>query len=504
MDVSDFDGVLVIGAGLAGLSAALAAAPRRVRLITPAPLGDACSSAWAQGGVAAALASDDDPALHAADTVAAGAGLVDPERAGLLAAEGPAAVLRLAEFGAPFDRESDGGFRLSREAAHGRARVARVGGDRAGEAVMEAVIRRVRASAHVEVLEGWRLKGLLQDSAGAVCGARLERGGGEIALRAASVVMASGGVGGLYAETTTPSALLGEGLAAAALAGAVIADPEFVQFHPTALDIGRDPAPLVTEALRGEGAWLVNGAGERFMVGLHPDAELAPRDIVARAIHAERAAGRGAFLDARAAVGGHFPEAFPTVFAACQSAGFDPRREPIPVAPACHYHMGGILTDAEGATDLPGLFAAGECASSGVHGANRLASNSLLEAAVFGARAGRAASRRAGAMRPLVRTPVLSRLPDVELQGLRQAMSQFAGVVRDGAGLSRLMQRLDDLASRFPVAGTVLAARLITECALEREESRGAHFRTDHPRPSADAQRTFVRLEAGALSRRAA
>jgi L-aspartate oxidase len=332
----------------------------------------------------------------------------------------------------------------------------------------------------------------------------MERNGVLTEMRASAVILATGGVGGLYAETTTPSALLGEGLTAAALAGATLADPEFVQFHPTALDVGRDPAPLVTEALRGEGAWLVNTAGERFMTGLHPDAELAPRDVVARAVHAEREAGRGAFLDARPAVGAHFPTAFPTVFAACRSAGLDPRVAPIPVAPACHYHMGGILTDADGATTLAGLYAAGECASSGVHGANRLASNSLLEAAVFGARAGRAASRRVGAPRPLARTRKLTFLPDEALQALRKAMSREAGVIRETAGLERLLSRLDDLGARFPEAGPVIAARLIAECALERRESRGAHFRADFPATAAEARRTLVRLEAGSLSRRAA
>lgn len=504
MDVADFDGVLVVGAGLAGLSAALAAAPRRVRLLSPLPLGEGCSSAWAQGGVAAALAPDDAPALHAADTVAAGAGLVDTARAALLAGEGPAAVRRLADLGAPFDRNPDGGFRLSREAAHGRARVARVGGDGAGRAVMDAVIAQVRRSAHIEVLEGWRFTGLLQDAAGAVCGVSLEREGRTSALRGAAVILATGGVGGLYAETTTPAALLGEGLAAAALAGAVVADPEFVQFHPTALDVGWDPSPLVTEALRGDGARLVNADGRRFMPAFHPDAELAPRDVVARAIHAERTAGRGAFLDAREAVGAHFPEAFPTVFAACRSAGLDPRLQPIPVAPACHYHMGGILTDADGQTTLPGLFAAGECASSGVHGANRLASNSLLEAAVFGTRAGRAAARRAAALRALVRTPVLETLADGDLQALRRAMSQDAGVVRDAAGLTRLLAVIDDLSARKGPSGPLVAARMVAECALERRESRGAHFRADHPAALAEARRTLVSLEAGRLSRKAA
>jgi L-aspartate oxidase len=390
-----FDGVIVVGAGLAGLSAALAAAPRKVLLLTGAPVGAGCSSAWAQGGMAAALGEGDAPELHAADTVAAGAGLVDPAVAGLLAREGPAAVRALAAMGAPFDREPGGGFVLSREAAHGRARVARVGGDQAGAAIMAAVIAKVRAAPHVEVREDVRLSGLLQDGAGRVRGVLVESGGQLHEITAPATILATGGIGGLYAETTTPAELKGQGLGLAAQAGALIADPEFVQFHPTAMDLGRDPAPLATEALRGDGAVLVDAQGQRFMPRYHPDAELAPRDVVARAIHAERQAGRGAFLDARQAVGEAFPEHFPAVFAAAMAAGVDPRRQPIPVAPACHYHMGGIATDAEGRTSLAGLYAAGECAATGAHGANRLASNSLLEAAVFGARAGRAAALEA-------------------------------------------------------------------------------------------------------------
>jgi L-aspartate oxidase len=336
------DGVLVVGAGLAGLSAALAAAPRKVLVLTGAPLNHGCASAWAQGGMAAALSADDAPTLHAADTVAAGAGLVDVARAGLLATEGPDAVRRLAALGAPFDRDAQGRFAQSLEAAHSRARIARVKGDQAGHAIMEAVARAALAAPHVEVRSGMRLRGLLQDRAGRVRGVVAETERGLVEITAAAVVLTTGGVGGLYAVTTTPAELKGEGLGLAALAGALIGDPEFVQFHPTAIDIGRDPAPLATEALRGEGARLIDRDGRAFMADYHPDAELAPRDVVARAIHAEHEAGRGAFLDARAAVGEHFPDEFPAVFAACLSGGVDPRREPIPVAPACHYHMGGV------------------------------------------------------------------------------------------------------------------------------------------------------------------
>jgi len=487
------DGVLVVGAGLAGLTAALAAAPAKVMVLTEAALNHGCSSAWAQGGVAVALSADDTPELHAADTVAAGAGLVDPEAARRLAEEGPEAVRRLAALGAPFDRTADGGFAQSLEAAHSKARVARVKGDQAGRAIMEAVTVAALAAPHIQVKTRAKLTGLLQDDTGRIRGVLARIDGQPVEITAHAVILATGGVGGLYAVTTTPAELKGEGLGLAALAGATIADPEFVQFHPTAIDIGRDPAPLATEALRGEGAKLIDSAGRAFMASYHPAAELAPRDVVARAIHAERAVRGGAFLDAREAVGAHFPEEFPAVFAACMGGGVDPRIQPIPVAPACHYHMGGIATDADGATSLPGLYAAGECASSGVHGANRLASNSLLEAAVFGQRAGRAAAAEHPAPAPYA-VVTAADLPDDALQALRQAMSADAGVVRDAEGLARLLDLIGDLESRHGRSAPLVAARLVAACALARRESRGGHFRADFP----DGQpplRTFVTLD---------
>jgi L-aspartate oxidase len=488
------DGVIVVGAGLAGLSAALAAAPRKVLLLTEAPLNHGCSSAWAQGGMAAALSDGDDARQHAADTILAGAGLVDAAMAHLLAQEGPEAVRALAELGAPFDRTADGGFAQGLEAAHGRPRIARVKGDQAGAAIMEAVSAHVLAAPHVEVRAGHRLRGLLQDGSGRVRGVIAETGGRLVEITAAATVLATGGIGGLYAVTTTPPELTGDGLGLAALAGAVIADPEFVQFHPTAMDLGRDPAPLATEALRGDGAKLVDRAGRRFMDRYHPDAELAPRDVVARAIQAERAAGRGAFLDAREAVGDAFPEAFPAVFAACLAGGVDPRRQPIPVAPACHYHMGGIATDAQGRTSLWGLFAAGECASTGVHGANRLASNSLVEAAVFGARAGRAAAQEPDPETATTDVVVPPALPPAALARLRLAMSRDAGVVRDAAGLARLIGEIDELEATHGRTAPLIAARMTAAAALARTESRGAHFRADAGRAAAAARRTFLRL----------
>jgi L-aspartate oxidase len=489
-----FDGVLVVGAGLAGLSAALAAAPRKVLLVSPGPLGDGCSSAWAQGGMAAALSPDDSPERHARDTELAGAGLVEAAAVRRLTEAAPDTVRRLAALGAPFDRDAEGHFLQSLEAAHSRPRVARVGGDRAGLAITEAVITAVRAAPHIELMEGARLRLLLQDRRGAVRGALVERDGRLIEITASATVLATGGLGGLYPVTTNPPALRGEGLALAALAGAVIADPEFVQFHPTAIDLGLDPAPLATEALRGEGAILVDRDGRRFMLDHHPQAELAPRDIVARAVFAEITAGRGAYLDATKAVGAHFPEAFPTVFAACLAQGVDPRVQPIPIAPAAHYHMGGIATDTDGRTSLNGLFAAGECASTGVHGANRLASNSLLEAAAFGANAGAAAAEEMDPERePLPAAPAPD-LPGETVADLRAAMGLHAGVIRTGKGLGELLEYIGDLETLFGPAPPLVAAGLIVEAALDRRESRGGHYRADFPETGPDPRRTVIAM----------
>jgi L-aspartate oxidase len=404
MSATNDDPILIVGAGLAGLFLALKLAPRPVRVLSAAPLGQGSSSAWAQGGLAAALAKDDAPALHAEDTIKAGAGLVDPIVAGLIADEGPARVLDLISLGVPFDRDPDGALARSLEAAHSRARVIRVSGDLAGKAIMQALIFAARAATHLEIIEDARAIALLRDDAGAVRGARcIDSAGARSDFAASETVLATGGLGALYAITTNPPEARGGGLAMAARAGALIADPEFVQFHPTALDVGRDPTPLATEALRGEGAKLVNAAGESFI------SELAARDEVARAVHREISAGRGAFLDARESVGARFPEAFPTVFAACMQSGLDPRIQLMPIAPAAHYHMGGIATDLWARTTLDGLSAIGECASTGVHGANRLASNSLLEAVVF---AHRAAERlRDAPSKPAAQTHVIAQPP---------------------------------------------------------------------------------------------
>lgn len=495
MNRTRHDGPLIVGAGLAGLSAALEAARAgaEVLVLTPEPLLNACSSAWAQGGMAAALTAVDSPELHAKDTEAAGAGLVEPTATRALTEAGRETVEWLAALGAPFDRDADGGFVVSLEAAHSVARVARVGGDGAGRAILSAVVAAVRAEKRITVWEDARLKALVQDADGRVVGAVAARGPGGrlVEITATAVVLATGGAGGLFGATTTPAALKGEGLALAARAGAEILDPEFVQFHPTAIDVGLDPAPLATEALRGEGARLIDGQG-RFLLGEAPDADLKARDVVARAVHAARMEGRGAYLDARTAIGEAFPHEFPAVFAACMRSGLDPRISPIPVMAACHYHMGGIAADADGRTTVAGLYAVGECAATGVHGANRLASNSLLEAATFGRRAGQAAALETGGGRalPVVITPDL---PEAVLAELRTAMTAHAGVVRDEAGLSGLIALIDRLEAQHGPAAVLEAARLVVQAALDRRESRGGHYRADYPQTAAVADHTRVR-----------
>lgn len=491
--------ILIVGAGLAGLFLALKLAPRRCTVIAMAPLGQAAASAWAQGGLAAALSPDDDPSLHASDTIAAGAGIVDPVVARLIAEDGPHRVRDLLELGVPFDRTAEGELALSLEAAHSRARVARVSGDLAGKAIMEALSYAVSASAHIEVIERVKALALLQDSNGCIAGVLAQGSdGAPVELRARETVLCAGGSGGLFAITTNPRSSQGDAVAMAYTAGALIADPEFVQFHPTAIDIGRDPAPLATEALRGDGATLVDRESRAFMAAYHPLGDLAPRDEVARAIHSERQAGRGAFLDCRTAIGAHFPEHFPTVFATCQSANIDPRSMPIPVAPAMHYHMGGVVTDLWARTTLEGLSACGETASTGAHGANRLASNSLLEAVVFAERAARRLKGATLADPGDARAIAPPELNEVSLVELRKRMHGQVGVVRDAAGLGATLDWLTAAHAGVGPARAIIAARLITAGALARHESRGGHYRSDFPE-TASPHRTFMRRDRDGL-----
>lgn len=386
MKTVETDRIVIVGAGLAALYAALALAPHRSVIISPEALGEGASSAWAQGGVAAAMAETDSPEAHAKDTIRAGAGIVDPEVAKVVTELARSHILELTERGAPFDRAPNGDYILSQEAAHDFARVVRVKGDQAGAAIMAALIEQVQENDAVQVLEGTMALGIAVSS-GTVTGVEIQSSGPErsapVLLRGAAYLLAGGGSGGLFALTTNPHRICGQVIGMAARAGAAIADAEFVQFHPTAMDVGEDPAPLATEALRGEGAILINAAGERFLVGLHPDAELAPRDVVARAVYEQTQAGKRPMLDTRQAVGAEIKELFPAVAQACARNGIDPATDPIPIAAAAHYHMGGIATDPQGKSSLGNLWVCGEASATGLHGANRLASNGLLEALVY-------------------------------------------------------------------------------------------------------------------------
>lgn len=477
---------VIIGAGIAGMLTALHLAPAPCVLLTRAPLGKESSTAWAQGGIAAAVGADDTTDLHVADTLAAGDALCDPDAVARILSAGPGAIEALARFGVPFDRDAEDALVLGLEAAHSRRRIVHAGHDATGREIARTLSRAVRATPSVRVLEGVEARRLLLRD-GRIAGVLAAFAATEapVLLPTRRVVLATGGVGGLFAHTTNPVGSIGHGLMLALQAGAVLADPEFVQFHPTALDAGTGSTlPLVSEAVRGEGAVLIDETGARFMEG-RGRAELEPRDIVARAVWRHARAGHRVFLDARRCLGARFAARFPGITALCREAGIDPVAQPIPVRAAAHYHMGGIAVDAQGRSSVPGLWACGEVASTGLHGANRLASNSLLEAAATAPWLAASVAATPAGVAPIPADAAMPARPDAA--AVRPVITQALGVERDGWALSRAVTTLAPMALRAgdPAQGPAALGLVMAVAALRRRESRGAHFRTDFPQSSA-------------------
>ncbi|WP_405390130.1 L-aspartate oxidase [Streptomyces sp. NBC_01102] len=524
--------VVVVGSGVAGLTTALrcAAAGLATVVVTKARLDDG-STRWAQGGIAAALGEGDTPEQHLDDTLVAGAGLCDETAVRTLVTEGPDAVRRLIETGAHFDTTDTGDIALTREGGHHRRRIAHAGGDATGAEISRALVEAVRSAA-LHTVENALVLDLLTDAEGRTAGVTLHVMGegqhdGVGAVHAPAVVLATGGMGQVFSATTNPPVSTGDGVALALRAGAEVSDLEFVQFHPTVLFLGSDSEgqqPLVSEAVRGEGAHLVDASGTRFMVGQHELAELAPRDIVAKAItrqtHLQGTAHM--YLDARHFGAEMWEQRFPTILAACRSHGIDPVTEPIPVAPAAHYASGGVRTDLRGRTTVPGLYACGEVACTGVHGANRLASNSLLEGLVFaeriaadvvadGARSGRPPRAEAVTATGRAPVPLLTAESRTEIQRI---MTRGAGVIRSAASLAAAAQELEALQQQaadaadaevdgpkdavpgveaWEATNLLLVSRVLVAAARQREETRGCHWREDRPdRDDADWRRHLV------------
>ena len=504
--------VIVIGSGIAGLTAALTARRKNlsVLLLTKDVLSTG-STAWAQGGIAAALGPEDSPEQHFQDTLEAGAGLCDENSVKTLVQEGPSAVKKLINLGATFDLDPSGNVALTREGGHRRDRIAHAGGDATGAEISRALVAKVLADPMVRIFEHALVLDLLKDKSEKVCGVTLHvMGKGKIdgvgAALARAVVLATGGIGAVFEQTTNPLVATGDGVALALRAGARVADLEFVQFHPTVLWVSqnsRGSQPLISEAVRGEGAILRNSQGVAFMQNIHPMKDLAPRDVVAHAVHEEIVNGEKpyVFLDGTKLGKEIWLQRFPNILASCRKNGIDPLTEMIPVVPAAHYASGGIVSNMDATTDIKGLFAVGECANTGVHGANRLASNSLLEGLVV-------ANRLEKNLENLEKQtePVTSNSPTKLIDGsvrreITATTTKGAGAVRNAAGLTETLEKLSKISSKttqlsstqsWEASNLLTVSTMIAQAALRREESRGSHWRSDFPQRN--DERWLVRI----------
>ena len=484
-------GVVVIGSGVAGMVTALKLSPIPVLLVTKSGIGEGSSSNLAQGGVAVAVGEDDSPELHSIDTESVGKGLSDEKIVRIITESAPEEVKWLADIGVQFDRDENGGYSLGKEGAHSHRRILHAHGDRTGWELVRALRCAVKESAHIKLIENHFAADLVKTD-GRITGVILRKEDGSwICLKSENIVLATGGIGSIYRQTTNPFESTGDGLAMAFRAGVQLADMEFVQFHPTALLSDQRPLPLLTEALRGEGAFLVDDKGRRIMKDIHPLLELAPRDVVARAIWDKGQNSIPIFLDCTPIWSEDFPDRFPTVMSNCRIAGLDPSRDPLPVVPAAHYHIGGIFTDSDGRSSLQGLWSCGESAATLIHGANRLASNSLLEALIVGGRVADGIKERiegvaAPAPGPMERLTAQS---SAVFPGIRERVASImwekVGLLRSEESLRTALAALDELEEALGEGlseeqNIITVGKLIARSALIRRESRGVHYRTDY------------------------
>ena len=505
--------VIVIGSGIAGLTAALSARDKglSVLLLTKDVLSTG-STSWAQGGIAAALGPGDSPDQHFQDTLEAGAGLCDQESVRILVQEGPAAVKRLINLGATFDLDSSGNVALTREGGHRRDRIAHAGGDATGAEISRALVAKVLADPKVRIFEHALVLDLLKDKNERVCGVTLHvMGKGKMdgvgAALARAVVLATGGLGAVFQQTTNPLVATGDGVALALRAGATVADLEFVQFHPTVLWVGSDSRgsqPLISEAVRGEGAILRNINGEAFMSTIHPMKDLAPRDVVAHAVHEEiiKSGKPYVYLDGTKLGENIWLQRFPNILSSCRKIGIDPLVDLIPVVPAAHYASGGVVSDMTGKTDIPGLFAVGECANTGVHGANRLASNSLLEGLVVAERVANHLTDLPKQSEPLIENTPTNLIDGKVRKDITETTTTGAGAVRNATGLNKTIDKLSELAKKttklsstqsWEATNLLTVSSFLSNAALRREESRGSHWRSDFP--ERNDSRWLVRIQ---------